>query len=118
MTSRTFVTKPSTRDRRRRGWLQRGLRSGGLLTALALLAAAPVAAETTLTAQVGPVMPGRALARPGVTGTGGTTGSADTKDAKDKKEPKKPLTAKERRGGKSSTGITTSTPPGGSTTRP
>lgn len=111
MTSRTFVTKPSTRGRRRRDWLLRGLRGGGALVALALLVAAPVAAETTLTAQVGPVMPGRpAPIRPPGAGTGGSTGSAAA-DAK--KEPKKPLTAKERRGGSKTAAptITPVTPP-------
>ena len=102
------MTKPSKRDRRRGGWLSSALRGGAVLAGLALVVAAPVAAETTLTAQVGPVMPGRpAPVRPAVAGTGGLTGTADAKDSKDgkdaKKEPKKPLTAKERRGGGKST---------------
>ncbi|HEY4187820.1 MAG TPA: type II secretion system secretin GspD [Polyangia bacterium] len=103
MTSRTFVMTPAARKRSRPGWLLGSLGAGALVLAAGSMLPMPVSAETTLTAQVGPVMPGRptlgrALTAP-TTGAGGAGG----------KEAKKPLTAKERRGGGKST--TPATPP-------
>ena len=81
----------------RRGWLPGSAAGSSVALVLGFALVTPVSAETTLTAQVGPVIQGRPTLRPAGAGAAATAtgagGAAGTKDSK------KPMTARERRGG-------------------